>query len=521
MKKLALILFLFISISSLANRSSLTADYLSPDDELVNINNVLIMPTVDNIDGIYSRPIDKFLTDLIHKNHHWDLVKSNFTGSILTPRDLELSPKEVTRIGENTKADAILATQISKSPQGINLLLSLFITKDGKLIAQEKVLNFNHYELKDVSAELTKMINKIKRKIPYAGRVLSRTNKRVTVNLGKLDGAYKDQIVSVVQVIKLERHPKFNFIVGAEKEVLGKIKLLKIDDTISFGIILTEKEKGIIKDQAKVAGVSFQKYADVNPFEFNSNKSKELNNRPDALISFGEAPKEWIPVKPPTLGAAEINLGLGSFNNNVDLGSSTESAKKNIYPSLSIKGELWLTPVWTMEAGLSQGTLEVNNPSSTGPSTLNMSTAEYDLNIVYNFLFAGDFFGPKAQAIFGFSSYNRFIDSGSNLTGTKYSGATFGLRAKSPFGLRNVWNFGVEFFFYLSGALTESPSASGSNSTNTISKYGFFGERKITEKFYFTTALSFQSYSTSFGSGTAQSMSQRTSTANAGVKYLF
>ena len=89
------------------------------------------------------------------------------------------------------------------------------------------------------------MLKDVLKKIPYDALVLSRQGNLITVNLGKKDGIEKGKVLTVIQIIKEQRHPKFGILIKTDKEILGKIKLLKIDDNLSFGKIIVEKEKKI------------------------------------------------------------------------------------------------------------------------------------------------------------------------------------------------------------------------------------------------------------------------------------
>lgn len=511
-------LIFFSIVVSLPSLGQITGSYTSEMEELVSIDKVMVMPTIDNIDGIYARPLDRYLKERIEANHKLSLSEKELAGSLLSPIELERNPKEVMRIGRRANVDGILATSISKNRSGVNLRINLFSAKDGKLLSTEQKLGIPRYEINEIRNYVGLHLDKVLERLPYQGKVLSRQGNRVTVNLGQNDGVRPDQIISVIQVIDLKRHPKFHFLVGTEKEVLGKIKLIKVDETLSFGIVISEKEKELVKVDSKLSGITEVKYADTNPYLPTEQQGKSQRSGTANRISFGKNPNEWVPVKPPVFGAAQLKLGLGGYNTGVNDGTTNDNAKKTVSPSIGVYGELWLTPEWTFEAELNQGIMELDNPSSTGPSSLNVTTTEYNFNLSYGFLFGQQFFGPKVQAILGFHSYRRFIDSGSPFSTTNYSGLSLGLRGSLPLGLRKEYRFGVEFFTQLTGRLTESPSSTGSGASNTISRYAFFGEKKYKQNIYITGGVEFKSYSTNFSSG---SISQRHNRFHGGLKYLF
>lgn len=520
MNKLAISIF-WIAIYVFYHNTSqaqVSGSYISKTDQLLTMDKLVITPSIDNIDGIYARPLDRYLREKINNNHHITLVEKTFAGSLLSPIELERNPREVIRIGKKSKADGVLAVSISKNRSGVNLRINLFSGKDGKLLSTEQKLGIARYEINEIRNNVGVLLDKVLTRLPYKGKILSRQGNRVTLDLGARDGVRAKEIISVIQVIKLTRHPKFNFIVKSEKEVLGKVKILKVDETLSFGIIISEKEKDLVKKESKLAGAELVKYADTNPFLPQKNKGKNLRSDRTNKISFGKNPKEWRPVKPPVFGAAQLKVGIGSYNTGINDGTNNNNARKTASPSIGAYGELWITPNWTFEAELNQGIMEIDNPTSTGPGTLNITTTEYNFNLSYGFLFNRAFFGPKVQAILGYHSYNRFIDSGSPLKSTKYSGFSLGLRGSLPTGRNKEYRFGVEFFTHLTAALSESGGSTGSGADNTINRYTFFGEKRFKENVWITGSLEFKAYSTNFSTG---SISQKHNRFNGGLKYLF
>ena len=108
---------------------------------------------------------------------------------------------------------------------------------------------------KAIQEKTHEMLKDVLKKIPYDALVLSRQGNLITVNLGKKDGIEKGKVLTVIQIIKEQRHPKFGILIKTDKEILGKIKLLKIDDNLSFGKIIVEKEKGAIQKHSKISGI--------------------------------------------------------------------------------------------------------------------------------------------------------------------------------------------------------------------------------------------------------------------------
>ncbi len=211
-----------------------SATYVSPLDQALDLRRITILPVSDNVNGIYARPIENKLIEALQKSHQWDYVESKVAGPILSPMELESDSKQVQQLGLSAGADTLVAVKATKGQDGMTLVLDIFLTYDGLLFAQEELRKHPNTNVSDIQVQAVELLKKALGKVPFQGQVLSREGNRVTVNIGSIDGVKKDQLVSAAQIIKLNRHPKFNFVVSAEKEILGKIKLEKVDETLSF-----------------------------------------------------------------------------------------------------------------------------------------------------------------------------------------------------------------------------------------------------------------------------------------------
>lgn len=500
------------------------ATYVSEADESLNIRKVTVLPVVDNVEGIYSRPFESELTSVIQADHKWDFIESKTIGPVSSPQDLENDPTQVMALGKTVGADAIIASRVVKGSEGISIRMALFLSNDGKILVSEEQNKIQNFDLKNIQSKAREMLATIRGRIPYQGIVLSRSNNRVTLNLGAKDGVKKDQVVTAVQIIKVTRHPKFNFLINTEKEILGKIKLRKVEETLSFGDIVTEKERGSVRRLSKIAGVDFVEYQDVSSIDQKPNEVVNANALGNEK-AFGEKPKEWIPIRQATFGLVNLSLGLGSYSSNAKPSSATQtySATKPFYINIKLHGELWFNPEWQMEADLRQGIMTVGNPrSGSSPSELNIATSTYALYFAYNWLIRDNFWGPKVSIIGGFKQYSSTVDESSPAAFSTmvYSGLDLGLRGSLPLDDEEMWRAGATFNLLILPAVQEKPQSSGGSASNSVNAFSIFAGRRIGQRLEATGQLEMEYYSTSFGGGGTTS-SQRITTFYGGINYLF
>jgi hypothetical protein len=322
--------------------------------------------------------------------------------------------------------------------------------------------------------------------------------------------------------------PKFGFLISTEKEILGQVKVLKVDDTLSFGVITAEKERGAIRKLAKIAGVRPVEYGEAQ--SLSPGGEGDLRSRSDAGLSFGEAAKEWLPMKPPSFGQVGIKIGIGTYTGSTNVtGVGSLDAKTDMFPMIGVNGELWLNPEWSILADITQGILSTPNPRvGSSPGTLNHALSRYSMALGYNFLVRDDFFGPKFQLKTGFSFYRMFVDDSvpQGLTTVNYNGFLLGLGLYFPVSNDGIWAIGGDFAMTLFSKLTESPVTSADSANNTINEFSVYAERKIAVNLKARGGVDFSLHSSSLsGAGTrvepSTSISQRMASLTAGLIYQF
>jgi hypothetical protein len=513
---------IFSGIFAAPAHSQEKAVYRSEADELITIRKIAILPVFDNLRGIYSRPVENHLIDQLKDNHHFEMAEATATGPILTPEEIEENPKTIAEISQGLQADAFLASKVIKGPSGLSMRMSLFLTKDKKLLAREDSQGFQRLDVESVKKHAAELMAKVLRKLPYDGVVLSRQGTKVTVNLGKKDGILADQLVSVLQIVKLNRHPKFNFLIGSEKEIIGKIKLLKVEDTLSFGRIVTEKENGSIQVNAKIGGLDSVVYSNTDSLSDSKSAEEALLDRPDGKQTFGERPQEWLPQKNPTFGEVGARLGLGSFTENISTTTDSLNSDAPIYPFIVIEGELWLTPKWTMHAGIRQGIISTGNPAPGSPKDLSRSLAAYEFLMGYNIRLGTGAWSPKVELLGGYSTSRLYTDktSRSEITTKNYGGMKLGVAGSYPLQDDSPWALGAKLFFYFNPKVSEDPGSSGSDDTD-IKQFSIFADKKLKINLKARFSLDFDMYSSDFTGGNVRSSSQRSTSASGGLYYLF
>lgn len=503
--------------------------FVSNVDQDMTIKAVTLGPLPDNVSGIYSKPLREHLNSLIQQDKQWSLKNYQETLSF-QPEDFESKPETVKLVLKKMTADAVIAGRINQGPQGINIRLQIFSGKNGLLLSQAQLQNYSGFEINDLKSQMETLYRKVKKGIPYAGIILSRKGLLVTVDQGSRQGLTPDATLTVVQILKIQRHPKFNFVVGADKEILGKVKLKKVEENLSFGTITVEKEEGVIAPQQKFIVDNDLSYPET-PMTAEGNVVPDLNQRSDSPVAFGDKAQEWVPETTPTFGKLGLLLGFSMYNMNANVATGGGlSASNSFAPTIGLEGEMWVTPQWFGAFSLKQIVFSVANPyAGSTPSKLNASAQQYSLLGGYNFLIAEDFWGPKIQLLAGLSNFKSYVDQSTPVafTSQTYSGILFGLGGHFPLQLESKLplSLGARLNFHWNPSMTESPVSSGSSS-NSITSFSGYGEYKYSARINLRAVLSYDVFSSTF-SGTGSrgeittSSSHSITTISGGLDYMF
>ena len=499
--------------------------FVSEADVLFNIKSIGVSPAFDNTNQIYAKHVTTQLQNILKNDRQWTLANPSSSESF-APELYEEDSKLVLSTTKKLNAQALLTARITKTDKETKVTLYLFSGMDGNLLLKEESKDFNGFSIQEVSREVESLYSKMKSKLPFHGMILSRKNQMVTLNLGLNQGINVDDELTAVQVIKLNRHPRFKFLISTDREILGKVKIYKVDDELSFANILNEKDTGALEANTKLMTQNFVKY--TTPIAQDGKVIDELSNRGDKDLSYGENPEEWVPERSPSFGKIGLLAGFSQYSLNTDVPSvDSFSADSNFAPTGQLSGELWLNQQWFMSVHIKQSVLTDSNPrSGSSPETLNISMSQFRYQFGYNFLIANEFWGPKVAVALGMSQSKNYVDSTTPETFTtqSFNGLTFHVNGSFPLDFYPM-TLGAQFVYYWNPSLTESPIESGSATVNANS-FGLYGIYHLKQRLHLRGEIGFDVFSANFsGSGTraerATSSSTKLNSYLFGIEYLF
>lgn len=509
-----------------AQTKNQTSSFVSAADHELSVKEVAVAPFTDNVSGIYARPLTETLREALANDPRWSLAV--YPNHPSHPETFEDAPADVQKILREAKADALITGRVLKGPQGLTLRLVLYVGPSGLPLAIEEANEPQRFETERMKEVVITTSQRLRDRLPYRGVVMSRRGQEVTINLGQKSGLRNGTEVDLIQILKVRRHPKLHIVVGTEREILGKVRIFKADEELSFGNITYEKEPGLIEAGAKVLPEEGISYAapilgpDGKPLP-------DLSNRPDKNVAFGEKPIEWLPEPIPQYGRVHVMAGIGQYAQTVGLQTAgSTSGSSSMTPNLEIGGEAWIDREWWVGFDLRQSAFSVDNGlAGSTPGKINMSLGKYDVSGGYNFLLGNDFFGPKIQAGLGLGKFSARADTTTPplFSNMEFGGPFVALTFSTPLGDDNVWDIGARFKYYINPSVSEGLSSGGRKSVSA-SDFSFLAGYRVRRNFRYIAEANIEYYNADFdGNGDrpdpVSSIGHRATTILGGLEYSF
>lgn len=541
---------------SAKNKSPFPVKYRSLVDQNMLIKTVTLAPVYDNMNGIYSKPIQKLLVDLLQSDKAWGYAEVVGADNKFI-ENYDLNPNDVLETLSKTNAQGLITAFITKGPRGLSAKLKLFTHDEGLILLEESVDDFNAFEVSKLRNQFVQMYANLKNKLPYRGYVLSRRGQDITVSVGTLNGVKVGQEISLAQIIKLNRHPKLKILIGVEKEIIAKAVITKADEYLSFAQITFEKETGVVDVGAKVLPVGYISYPqpqlnseggvigdikagatttisekdsspDSKPAESNTSSQDDDNTASDSNT---EAHRQEVLDRHNSMGSVFIQGVITQYKEteSARAGSLPVDSSQSFAPGFNLGGRYNIYDNIFAEAAYQQNSYSLSNGlSGSTPQNIGMTYSKLSASVGYDYTFSEeeDEDGITFTGLLGIEQHNTKADTSNPTAFTSANVNTMvaQLRASLPVTDNLPITVGGQFSLAFSPTYSDSPS-SGSASAS-LTSFGFFGSYKLNDNFNMIGHLNVTSINANF-SGTATRSNPvsndkiEVTNQQIGVEYLF
>ena len=540
-------LFANAQVTTTKNKSPFPVKYISQIDQKIMLKTITLAPVYDNVSGIYAEPIQKLLIDLLQSDKVWGYSEFPDINTKIFIEKFDSQPKDVLDVLSKTNAQGLLTAFIAKGPRGINAKLKLFTQDQGLILIEDSFQDINTFEISKLREMFVLMYHNIKSKLPYRGYVLSRRGIDVTLNLGSMNGIKPGQELILAQILKLNRHPKLKLMIGAEKEIIAKLKVTKVEPYLSFAQIIFEKESGVVDLGAKVLPSEYVGYpvpkinaegmvigdTPADPKGFVPPTEGEAESRPaEELGADLKAQKSRMLDRENSFGVFTAQGLITQYSESTQLVSGANPSSSNSFaPGISLgvllnfHKRLFFVDFNTQINSFS-GT---NSLAGSSPNQLSFTLTRYTALVGMDYTLDEDTSSNKIKlsGALGFASTKTNVSTSTptSLTSTQTDGLLVQAKASMPWSSDSGLNIGGRLDLYLTPKFSESPVNSGSAKLN-ITSLGLFGIFPYSDKINIRADFAISNISASF-SGAASRMIPSVSTSiqtlneQIGIEYLF
>lgn len=525
------------SSDEIKNKTPFPVRYTSEVDQKILIKTLVLAPVYDNVGGVYAKPIEKLLTDMLKSDKVWGYAEFPKTQGNVFIEQFDTESDRVLSVLNQAQAQGLLTAFITKGPKGLTARLKLFTQDQGYLLLEESFQDQEAFEIPVLREKFAEMYRDIKNKLPYQGYVLSRRGLDVTLNVGQINGVQVGQELTLAQIIKINRHPKLKFMVGVEKEIIARVQITKVDSFLSFAQIIFEKETGVVEAGSKVLPTDFVSYPlpKINPAgdvigDTPSHRTQSVNPEVPEVTPPAEAAKQTSSTTGDS-GTEQQKLGVitaqGVFSqlkeSVVPVTGNNFELSKGWTPGIYLGAQLYYSENLFIDFNTQYLNFTTENPvfGATG-SKIGYSYFRLTGAFGYDFILDN---GPVLTAAVGFSSIQTKVSQSAPrvLTDTNIDAAALQLRAAIPV---NEFTLGAKMDFNFAKKVSQSPVTSGDTSS-TITSIGVFGSYPIMPDLRGRIDLYMNKINSEFTGGTvtntnpARSGTIELTNLQAGVEYTF
>ncbi|MCJ7615461.1 MAG: FlgO family outer membrane protein [Desulfobacterales bacterium] len=187
-----------------------------------------------------------FITAFVQEGR-FEVVERGLLNKILGEQQLSMTgvvdETTATKIGKLLGVKAIISGSVMKLENIWEINARIIDVESASIIAAENVKSSQSTKLQDL---VVQMSEKIIKNFPLEGYIVNRTDRSVTIDLGKRAGVKPGMKFIVYQEGKLIKHPKTGEILDVERIHTGRLMINSVRNKTSVADILYEEAPGSI-----------------------------------------------------------------------------------------------------------------------------------------------------------------------------------------------------------------------------------------------------------------------------------
>jgi DNA-binding Lrp family transcriptional regulator len=454
----AVFLFILISMAS----PGFSADTVPPpSNEKIDFKKMGFLNPEDRTSQRYTKDIGKQIRHELASAFRFEIVPQSKLA-----KGLPLTNPELIDLGKKFELDGIITGMVEIEGDHLKIDLNLLEAKTGRSFAREFGLVKNYKTAGAIEEGVRTIVGKLIGRIPYEAVVAGVQNngKTITIDAGRLNGLGDGMQLQVFRIVKVNRHPFTQEVIGVEKVNVGTLTVVHADDRVSVAKPLQlEKGQAVAQGQYVVFNPSAELLSQMGPKrnEFLARQEREWRALEEAALK-GKAKEKAAPAKRISRGELALYGGTAWSRFRFDSDQLVFNRNVSTFALASVSGEFWVTPSVGVDAGYQIGFAKLEN---IGGSSINVRARPYwySANLKYRLILRP---GTTDLELIGRAGYAWYVYRLSEtdtqfLTNTRYQGPSVGLEGRLPLSSKISARLGVDYQPLLK--VDESPVTSGDN----------------------------------------------------------
>lgn len=501
-----------ISIFSVTALVKSSTTWASPDlDRLFTFENVGWVKPVDNIDGIFDELIKEEYSSYFQNQKRFIIkdvsgVESVLTGSSLSYSQLIYDPDILRKISRQFKVESIIRTRISKEGETYRFALEWVYAPRGDILSRHEFRFFDPEKEDGVKkGELPNLIenalSQLIQGLPFLGQINGVQGDTILVNMGRNQGVFAKQILSIETIRDIRRHPLERTIEEWRWQRVGRAQITEVEDSISFArVIELEPQQEMMRFQ----------------------KVREVENPPKETKKPGGEEPETDPL--PRIGWVAGNVGAGIYQREVGVsGGAAGRAGSGRMGAFKIEGMAWLNSRFMIQGGLGAGLIVYSPTNLVTKEKIGLTyygnTNQFRAAVGYSFFPARTVFDTVGWVHAGYKSTSYTLAASStDFTGSNRFGSLFfGVGGEMPIRGNFAAQMGLDIGLIRSVTQT-APDYGDTGSTSDL-MFNLGGTYRLTHRSFVRLILEINAQSADFVGG--ESISQKMITLSPSFMYYF
>ncbi len=439
----------------------------------------------------YGRVVSRFLRDNIS-----DLVRFE----IVIPEEQKIpsSRKEAIKTGKKLKADAVIHGSSKMEDDILKISLEMINVKNGSTFATESKWIKGKLTEENIGKNIKDLTAKLISRIPYKALVTDVKEEEIIINAGRFHGIDEGSRLSIFEIKGIKRHPFTNEIINIEREDIGELTAVRVEDAIT-----SAKIKEIKKGKRAEVNNKIDFKPSLKVIADSSQRKKEFLTKKEKTVTEEKVKKE-VKTEKRNYNIVGIDAIVGYATNDYSFNSNELKFTRTAgsFLTAGFKGELWPVSFLGIDLLYKTGWLKFDK---IGTASIDTKASPYWLsaNFKYRYIFTEKAASPHLFGKVGYHIYNFPVDKSDSqyFNNYSYKGIDIGIGAKIPF-----WDsFGINISgdYLPSLSVKEDPVTSGAKGKASGYLLGMGMYYIFTDGFILDLNYSYNSYKADFtGTGT-------------------